>query len=74
MHHVAWDEVDVLVAELGAHVPDALAAKLVQLGVVHPLHTLQGTNRKYILFVIGVSVISGMQSLRHTHTHRCHIQ
>lgn len=39
--HVARDEVDVVVTQADAGVADALAAKLVQLGVVHPLHTLR---------------------------------
>lgn len=40
---VARDEIDVIVAQLQARIPDALAPQLVQLRIVHPLHTLQGT-------------------------------
>lgn len=39
--HVAGDEVDVVVAQADAGVADALATQLVQLGVIHPLHTLR---------------------------------
>lgn len=45
---VAWDEVDVVVAQLQACVPDALAPQLVQLRIVHPLHTLRGTGALWV--------------------------
>lgn len=45
---VAWDEVDVVIAQLQACVPDSLTPQLVQLRIVYPLHTLQGTGALWV--------------------------
>lgn len=41
MDHIAWDEIDVVVAEANAGVADSLSAQLVKFGVIHPLHALK---------------------------------
>lgn len=41
MDHVARDEVDVVVAQADAGVTDAFTPQLVELGIIHPLHTLR---------------------------------
>lgn len=43
--HIAWDEIDVVVAEANAGVADSLSAQLVKFGVIHPLHTLKKKQR-----------------------------
>lgn len=40
MHDVAGQEVDVVVTQRDAGVPDPFPPQLVQLGILHPLHTL----------------------------------
>lgn len=42
VNHVPGDEVDVVITELDVDVTDALPPQLVELGIVHPLDTLQG--------------------------------
>lgn len=42
VNDVTGDEVNVVVTQLHADIADALPPQLVQLGIVHPLDTLQG--------------------------------
>lgn len=41
VHHVAWNEVDVVMAEADAGIADALPPQLVEFGIVDPLDTLR---------------------------------
>lgn len=45
MDDIAWDEIDVVVAEANAGVADSLSAQLVKFGVIHPLHALKKKRR-----------------------------
>lgn len=46
MNHTTRDVVDVVVVQLDTGVADPLASQLVQLSVVHPLHTLRERERE----------------------------
>lgn len=50
MDHIAWDEIDVVVAEANAGVADSLSAQLVEFGVIHPLHALEKKKRRGLIW------------------------